>query len=183
MLRKFTTKAAAPLRPILTTELDHICIVAKDIHASIAWYTAVLGMKHTYTTADHFYPTCPESPAFLQHGKAKIAIAPLLVGQSSCDTTSSLFQKRRQFGEHFALTVSREEFKRAEEVLPLLLKQHSPSNCQDDDTEMEMEIEACDYGHQLSLFFPDLDNNIVELTTWVDPGSTDRLSLGSTASS
>ena len=159
MLRQFTTKA---LRPILTSELDHICIVAKDINASIAWYTAILGMEHIYTTADNFYPTCPESPAFLQHGNAKIAIAPLPMGNISH------FQKKLQFGEHFALSVTRQEFKRAQEVLPLLLKEHSPAT-------YEIDIEAYDYGHQLSLFFPDLDSNIVELTTWVDPASPERL--------
>lgn len=169
-MRRFTTKS---LRPILATELDHICIVAKDINASIAWYTSVLGMKHVYTTVDHFYPTCPQSPAFLQHGNAKIAIAPLPVGDEGKTTASviSSFRKRPHFGEHFALTVSRNEFARAEEVLPQLLREHSPPSYSDGG----IKIEACDYGHQLSLFFPDLDCNIVELTTWVDPKSTDRL--------
>jgi hypothetical protein len=98
----------------------------------------------------------------LKQGGAKIAIAPL-----EHDHTTQ-FKGRKQFGEHFALSVSREEFRRAEKDLSTLLLQNSPPN-------HNIEIEACDYGHQLSLFFHDLDNNIVELTTWVDPTSTVRL--------
>lgn len=161
LARHITTSTL--LRPIHATELDHICIVAKDIDTSILWYSHVLGMKHVHTNANHFYPTCKNSPAFLQHGQAKIAIAPL----SSRDLSE--FRKRRNFGEHFALTVSREEFKRAERDLPQLLKQHSPIN-------HDINVEAYDYGHQLSLFFKDIDCNVVELTTWVNPSNSDRLS-------
>ena len=158
-LRSFTVH----LRPIMASDLDHVCIVAKDVDASIKWYKSVLGMEHTFTNADNFYPTCRYSPAFLKQGGAKIAIAPL-----EHDHTTQ-FKGRKQFGEHFALSVSREEFRRAEKDLSTLLLQNSPPN-------HNIEIEACDYGHQLSLFFHDLDNNIVELTTWVDPTSTVRLS-------
>jgi catechol 2,3-dioxygenase-like lactoylglutathione lyase family enzyme len=160
-LRQVATNA---MRPIVATKLDHICIVAKDINASIMWYNTVLGMKHVYTNAQNFYPTCSHSPAFLQNGHAKIAIAPL-----SAIKENSVFKTRQQFGEHFALTVSRNEFTRAEVDLPLLLKKNSPCS-------YVIDIEACDYGHQLSLFFHDLDTNVVELTTWVDPESKDRLS-------
>ena len=160
------------LQPLMATELDHICIVAKDINASIKWYCSIFGMKHVYTGANNFYPTCPKSPAFLQNGNAKIAIAPLeyIRDNSSGETGGDrAFTKRPHFGEHFALTLSREEFTRAERDLPLLLQMHSPASYVE-------EIEACDYGHQLSLFFNDLDGNVVEVTTWVDPASTDRLS-------
>jgi catechol 2,3-dioxygenase-like lactoylglutathione lyase family enzyme len=42
----------------MASDLDHVCIVAKDVDASIKWYKSVLGMEHTFTNADNFYPTC-----------------------------------------------------------------------------------------------------------------------------
>ena len=132
------------LLPITTSAIDHVCIVTKDINASIKWYKTVLGMTHNFTDAKNFYPTCSESPAMLQQGNAKVAILPLTRGNESP------FTKRRNFGEHFALNISRSEFSRAEKVLPLLLKENSPDN-------HDTDVEACDYGHQLSLFFKDLD--------------------------
>jgi len=159
--RHFTKRE---VKPITATAVDHVCIVAKDVDASILWYKSVLGMEHKFTDAAHFYPTCSESPAFMQQGSAKIAITPL-----DSQQLSSTFMKRRKYGEHFALAVSREEFSRAERELPALLKLHAPPG-------HSVDIEACDYGHQLSLFFSDIDENVVELTTWVDPASTQRLS-------
>lgn len=148
--------------PFASSEIDHVCVVCSDVDASIAWYSKVLGMKLEFESSPHFYPTCPRSPAFMRHGNAKIALLPL---QSNNDETR--FTVRKQFGEHFALRLCRQEFNRAQRELPLLLKETNPKHVAD--------IESCDYGHQLSLFFNDLDKNVVELTTWVDPESKDRL--------
>lgn len=69
-------------------------------------YKHVLGLERIFQDTDHFWPKCTHSPAFLTY--AEIAILPI-----------------EQYGEHFALNVSREEFSRAEIELPKLLAKHS----------------------------------------------------------
>jgi catechol 2,3-dioxygenase-like lactoylglutathione lyase family enzyme len=146
--------------PIQVSALDHVCIASENVEKSVAWYSNVLGMKHKFSTEPHFWPQCPNSPAFMQSGSARVAILPV--------DKSVMTRKRRQFGDHFALQVTRDELHRAQRVLPDILKTNSESDT-------NISIEEADYGHQLSLFFHDLDNNVVELTTWVSPQSEPRL--------
>ena len=99
--------------PIQTQRLDHVCVVSADVPASIRWYTAVLGMQHQFTHEPHFYPRCLDSPAFLQSGEAKLAILPVAATEIASFSRTS----RRHFGEQFALTLCREEFRRAQRDL------------------------------------------------------------------
>jgi catechol-2,3-dioxygenase len=69
----------------------------------------------------------------------------------------SKFKERGHFGEHFALRVSLAEFTRARKELAPLLAQYPGA---------DSSVEEADYGLQRSLFFSDLDGNVVELTTW-----------------
>ena len=151
------------VRPIAATKLDHICVASSDVSKSIEWYKSVLGFQHVHKNDEHFWPKCLDSPAFLQCGLAVVALLPI-------DPNSSpQLHNRVQFGEHFALQVSREEFSPAEEDLPTLLRANAEDKiCQEI-------IEKADYGHQLSIFFYDLDRNVVELTTRVSPADTGRL--------
>lgn len=146
--------------PIRLNGLDHVCIVSSNMKRSIDWYNKVLGLVHVYKEDDNFYPVCADSPAFLTNnlnGGAKVALLPITFSQQN---------KRVCLGEHFALNVDREEFKRAQVELPKLLSLHAPN---------DVDIETADYGHQLSLFVNDPDKNVVEITTWISPHDNDRL--------
>ena len=61
-----------------------------------------------------------------------------------------------------AFGVSRAEWERARAELPTLLKEAQDVASGTGSTE----VEEADYGIQWSLFFPDPDNNILEITTW-----------------
>mmetsp|Transcript_6216 Transcript_6216/g.9801 ORF Transcript_6216/g.9801 Transcript_6216/m.9801 type:complete len:151 (+) Transcript_6216:307-759(+) len=148
-LSGISRRLLSSLRSIDIQGLDHVCLVSKDVERSVKWYQRVLGMSLRFNDEDHFWPRCKESPAFMERGGAKVALLPVQQGY------------RERLGDHFALTVSREEFKRAQRDLGKLIG-----------TE---DIEQADYGRQLSLFFKDPDGNVVELTTWVSPSSKDRL--------
>ena len=129
--------------------LDHVCVAVRDMDESLEWYERVLDFEHKYKNAESF----GKEPAFLQNGDAKIALLPL---------TSSQIPIRNHNGAHFAFNVNREEFDRMRVELPKRLGE-------------SQEVEEQDYGLQLSLFFSDPDNNILEITTWLDPSDPNRL--------
>ena len=125
--------------------------------ASVLWYNKVLGLCLKHEAEPNFWPTNPSSPAFLVGGGAnnavKVALLPL------ADPNARIRDHR---GAHMAFGVSRAEWERARAELPTLLKEAQDVAGGTGSTE----VEEADYGIQWSLFFPDPDNNILEITTW-----------------
>ena len=72
-------------------------------------------------------------------------------------------------GAHTAFGVDKPTFRAWQAALPALLQAHRCG------AEQAVSIDEHDYGMQLSLFFADPDNNILEITTWVDPEDPGRL--------
>ncbi|EQC30995.1 hypothetical protein SDRG_11183 [Saprolegnia diclina VS20] len=124
--------------------LDHVCIVCKDVTKSIAFYERVLGAVHLYKDDPNF----GQDPAFLRIGAAQVALLPLAVGQA---------QIRDHNGAHFAMTCK-------DAVDFATIKASLSSDLAAHGTNAEVQYE--DYGRQLSLFFSDLDDNILEITHW-----------------
>jgi catechol 2,3-dioxygenase-like lactoylglutathione lyase family enzyme len=165
---------SSAVRPINSSNLDHVCIVSSDVQSSIRWYAQVLGLDHVYKNDKHFWPYCKESPAFLQKAISdssgsdnssaiKVAILPV-----ESNKAIDFKRHRTQFGEHFALRVSAEEFGRAKLDLPrLLLDAKDLAIRNGAKVDISTDIEEADYGYQQSLFFKDIDGNIVELTMWL----------------
>lgn len=148
MLRPFLSRLSSSL-PVAA--LDHVCICVSDISSSIDWYTSVLSLTHAHKSAEHFWPTDPQSPAFLSPG---LALFPL-------STSTSPIRDHK--GAHFALSVDASTFSRAKNGgLQALLHQHRRHSRQSTFVEYE------DYGIQKSLFFKDPDANVIELTLWGD---------------
>ena len=127
--------------------LDHVCICVQNVETSLEWYRNVLNFEHKYADEKSF----GKDPAFLQNGNAKIALLPLHSSQTPV---------KNHNGAHFAFNVDREEFDRMRVELPKRL---------------DTQVEEQDYDLQLSLFFSDPDDNILEITTWVDPTDPKRL--------
>ena len=127
--------------------LDHVCICVQNVETSLEWYRKVLDFEHKYADEKSF----GKDPAFLQNGNAKIALLPLHSSQTPV---------KNHNGAHFAFNVDREEFDRMRVELPKRL---------------DTQVEEQDYDLQLSLFFSDPDDNILEITTWVDPTDPKRL--------
>ncbi|KDO34093.1 hypothetical protein SPRG_01367 [Saprolegnia parasitica CBS 223.65] len=124
--------------------LDHVCIVCKDVRKSITFYERVLGARHLYKDDPNF----GVDPAFLQIGSAQVALLPLAAGQT---------QIRDHNGAHFAMTCKdANDFATIKASLSSDLAAHG--------TNAHVQFE--DYGRQLSLFFSDLDDNILEITHW-----------------
>lgn len=134
--------------------LDHVCVCVRDVDASIEWYRAVLGMSHQYS--DH--PSFGTSPAFLRCGRSGASVALLALEAEKAPVP-------QHNGAHFALGLHSEEaFEAAVAELPALLLRHGGDTA----STAEPHIDVQDYGLQRSVFFADLDANIVELTWWRD---------------
>ena len=136
-------------RSISFSRVDHVCLVVRNVNTSIGWYRSVLNMRHEFK--DH--PSFGSNPAFMRSGNACLALLPL----HPQDT-----QIRYHNGAHVAFTVTKDEFNAARLKLPGLLEANKVEGSQDVDILEE------DYGIQKSIFFKDPDDNILELTYWVD---------------
>jgi catechol 2,3-dioxygenase-like lactoylglutathione lyase family enzyme len=167
--RALTTAASTPAAaatPLRVRGLDHVCVVVSDVVRSISWYSNVLGLSHEF--ADD--PSFGTSPAFLRSGGAAVALLPLAEGDKGKIITDHR-------GAHFALNVDLDEFHRFRAILPSLLEDNTivTAGTRGGGGGGNVSIDAQDYGLQLSLFFSDPDNNIVEVTTWTDRSETNRL--------
>ena len=155
--RRFSSAASAPL-PL--SRIDHVCVVCRDVGASIEWYKNVLNLKHAY--ADE--PDYGSDPAIMVGegaGAPAVALLPLADGAEPV---------RYHNGAHFALRCdTRADFDTVRAELPARLARHRAHAAHD------VAIDEHDYGLQLCLFFDDPDGNIVEVTTWVDRDDPRRL--------
>jgi catechol 2,3-dioxygenase-like lactoylglutathione lyase family enzyme len=150
------------LSSLSVQSLDHVCITCSDVAASIQWYQNILNLQQKHLKEEHFYPTCPHSPAFLSPG--------LAIYQLSSTTTPITNHN----GAHFALKVNAETFAHAKNGgLSSLLLQHNPSTTTPSTSSIAVEYQ--DYGIQKSLFFYDPDHNMIELTLWEKEQTTSDL--------
>ncbi|ETW06179.1 hypothetical protein H310_03755 [Aphanomyces invadans] len=137
-----TTRGILGRRP---PALDHVCLVVKDVHKSVRFYEELLGAEHMYKHDKNF----GYNPAFLRVGSAQVALLPLEPTQTPI---------RDHNGAHFAITCADEaDFLEIKGRLPDDLKRAGGPN---------VSVDFFDYDRQWSLFFHDLDNNIVEIAHW-----------------
>ena len=135
------------LRP---QSLDHVCVAVASVSRSVDWYTSVLGLTLTHTETDHFWPRCPQSPAFLE-----------LPGGTGVALFGSDRLNSDHRGAHFALRVCREDFEKAQhgalfDLLEAVRREGEAPSV----------VSFHNYGIQHSLFFRDPSGNDVELTHW-----------------
>ncbi|ETV64883.1 hypothetical protein H257_18311 [Aphanomyces astaci] len=136
------TRAIFARRP---PALDHVCIVCKDVRKSVQFYEALLGAEHLYKDDKDF----GFDPAFLRVGSAQVALLPL-------EPTQAPIQDHN--GAHFAITCTDEaDFLAIKASLSDDLKRAGGPIAA---------VDFFDYGRQWSLFFHDLDRNVVEVTHW-----------------
>ena len=205
--------------------LDHVCVVVDDVDRSIHFYSRVLGLRHRYENE----PTFGKDPAFLesfadptptptptveeeeeQSGNGRVRVA--LLPSSAVGCGGGEGHRRKHYGSHFAVSVSRVAFERWRDELPRLLARERAewdfqeravgksqivveAKSRDGEeggvrgggggrkdaiatlsSECAAKVDEQDYGLQLSLFFADPDNNMLEITAWVNP--TDPRPLG-----
>jgi len=120
--------------------LDHIAIRVKDIDASAAWYSTVLGLKRTQLEK------WGEFPIFMLSGKTGIALFPANTNDPEINTTSKNVKI-----DHFAFQVSQEAFAKA--------RQHYEN--------LGLTYSFQDHHYFHSIYTEDLDGHVVELTTLV----------------
>ncbi|KAJ9470650.1 hypothetical protein DIPPA_00667 [Diplonema papillatum] len=137
---------------------DHVALGVKDLAVSTRWYGSVLSMKPFMHDDPQFRD---EDLAMVRAGQATFALLRVPADREPLAGT------REQKG-HAALTVSHDEIRRLHRELPLLLAEHRAVPSQRTD------VEAQDYGSQLSLFFYDPDGNELELCAWVRKNSAKR---------
>ena len=156
LARRYSSSSAAwPL-----SRIDHVCVVCRDVPASIAWYKSVLGFDHAYAKEEN-YGSDPAIVIGQGAGAPAVALLPLADGASPV---------RNHNGAHFALRCdTRADFDRVRAELPQRLADHRAHDRQSTASDEH------DYGLQLCLFFDDPDGNIVEVTTWVDRDDQRRL--------
>ena len=123
-----------------------------NIDRSIEWYQATLGFELQHADQPNFWPTCPDSPAFLSVGSAQLALLPL---------APPTLPVADHNGAHVAFGLANVDWEEARNSLPGVLATHRVDETQ------SVEVEEADYGWQLSLFFEDPDKNVLELTTWI----------------
>jgi catechol 2,3-dioxygenase-like lactoylglutathione lyase family enzyme len=193
-----TTTAMMGQKHSLLQRVDHICLVVTDIDRSIAWYAGVLGFEHVLQD-DPFYGKDPAFLRFAPASESRGTDAASQGVESSESTVGDIesaagsvadADERSNLGEpiclallplpkaqwhsrvknhngaHVAFRVSRDEFERSRAELPMTLARHRLAH----DTH-DTSMQVFDYGRQLSLFFSDPDNNVLELTTWIDPNA------------
>ena len=114
----------------------------------------MLGGKHLYKDDINF----GFHPAFMRVGEdVNIALLPLEKGAKPI---------KNHNGAHFAMTISKiDDFNCLKASLRKLLKEFNVNN---DVDHSHNDVDFKDYGRQLSLFFSDPDNNILEFTHWVN---------------
>ncbi|WP_430411834.1 VOC family protein [Kordia sp.] len=120
--------------------LDHVAIRVKDLNASVAWYSTVLGLKRYQLSK------WGEFPIFMLAGKTGIALFPAHTNDPKFDRTSKNVKI-----DHFAFHVSQEAFAQAQ--------QHYQ--------ELGLTYSFQDHHYFHSIYTKDLDGHTVELTTLV----------------
>lgn len=120
--------------------LDHVAIRVKDIDASVAWYTKVLGLKR------YQLPEWGEFPIFMLSGKTGIALFPANENHPKLDPTSKNIKI-----DHFAFQVSNEAFAKA--------RKHYEA--------LGLDYNFQDHHYFHSIYTKDIDGHTVELTTLV----------------
>ena len=120
--------------------LDHVAINVKDMNASVAWYSKVLGLKR------YQLEKWGEFPIFMLSGKTGIALFPANTNDSELDSASKNVKI-----DHFAFQVSQEAFAKAQ--------QHYK------DLGLDFTVKDHHYFH--SMYTKDLDGHVVKLTTLV----------------
>ena len=120
--------------------LDHVAINVKDMNASVAWYSKVLGLKR------YQLEKWGEFPIFMLSGKTGIALFPANTNDSELDSASKNVKI-----DHFAFQVSQEAFAKAQ--------QHYK------DLGLDFTVKDHHYFH--SMYTKDLDGHVVELTNLV----------------
>jgi len=120
--------------------LDHVAIRVKDLELSAQWYEKVLGLTRLNK------PEWGNFPVVMSCGNSGVAIFPANL------TDPEINKQSKNTGiSHFALNVSNEDFKKAQE--------HYNSLC--------IEFEFQDHFYFHSIYTKDPDGHIVELTTMV----------------
>ena len=122
--------------------LDHVAIHVRDMEATVAWYTQVLGLQRCHL------PKWEPYPIFMLAGKTGIAIFPAKLDDPVLDPASENVKI-----DHFAFQVSRESFAEAEKHYQAL----------------GLEYQIKDHHYCLSMYTQDPDGHTVELTTLVVP--------------
>jgi len=120
--------------------LDHVAIRVKDLDASVAWYTKVLGLKKYQLEKWGDYPI------FMLSGKAGIALFPANAEHPKLDS-----QSKNVKIDHFAFHVSKENLEKAIEHYKAL----------------DLEYSFQDHFYYHSIYTKDLDGHTVELTSLV----------------
>ena len=153
--RYLAGRSATPAPHPTLVKVDHVCLAVADIDASIGFYQDVLGLEHRYADEETF----GKDPAFLQYPDHDtcVALIPL----------ANPLARRRHHGAHCAFSVSRDSFEWYRERLPGLVRAAKEVHGGSRDVLPTRVVDEQDYALQLSLFFSDLDNNMLEITTWV----------------
>jgi catechol-2,3-dioxygenase len=120
--------------------LDHVSLNVGDRARSIAWYREVLGLEQQGE------PGRDDWPVFMGELGACVALFQALATSPDRDYESTGLR-------HVAFAVSRDDLARAQERL----REHG----------VEFRLE--DHGNAHSLYFPDPDGNVIELTTYKPP--------------
>ena len=118
--------------------LDHVSLNVSDRAASIAWYRDVLGLEQRNE------PRQDDWPVFMGEFGRCIALF-------QAEVESPARAKESSGLRHIAFMVSREDLERAREHL----------------TARGVVFRSEDHGNALSIYVPDPDGNVVELTTYV----------------
>jgi catechol-2,3-dioxygenase len=118
--------------------LDHVSLNVRDRAAAIAWYRETLGLEQQNE------PSEDAEPVFMGRFGACIALFQAEVSSPPRAPESSGLR-------HVAFALSREGFDDAQEHL----------------RKVGVEPRVEDHGNAHSLYFPDPDGNVVELTTYL----------------
>jgi catechol-2,3-dioxygenase len=117
--------------------LDHVSLNVSDRARSIAWYRDVLGLEQRGE------PLRDDRPVFMGELGACVALF-----QAQVDTPER--QPESTGLRHVAFTIGREDLEEARERL----------------RERGVDHRLEDHGNAHSIYFPDPDGNVIELTTY-----------------
>jgi glyoxylase I family protein len=118
--------------------LDHVSLNVSDRPASIAWYRDVLGLEQRNE------PRQDDWPVFMGEFGRCVALF-------QAEVESPARAKESTGLRHVAFMVGKDDLQRARDHL----------------TAHDVEFRFEDHGNALSLYVPDPDGNVVELTTYV----------------